>query len=557
MKRKIILAFAITLLLSVCAFAKVSNDDIYSGEPKSITLAKKDGIKYTFFADEDGFASFKIPAPKFSDESITRNAKAKVSVLKGGKVLLEFDCEKKNADFEYAFTLGLSEGEYTLSIENLEEFESINVSVDFEFTNHDYVENLENSSFDKAQNLSFNNKFFGGTFSKDDEDFYKFEVKEDGYINAYLGINTPKVFEFYDENFKLFASVEVDLEDTRYALERRIGLKKGIYYIKVKNIDHLSDSFYMIKLTQTAGKNFESEYNNDFENADKTNLSTEYKGNLTTFDDVDFFTFVLENKSDIEMHFVDSVASNTKHFKCTLFDDSKNEITDFTGLEKGTYYYKVECPNQKSFGPQSYRFEVKVKKTYEGVLGGDDDETADFPAEEITPYFADVTISDWFYPYVTKAAKIGILKGTGNNMFSPRGNVKFSEVITIAVRLYDEANNTSMPESSDKENKWYEPYVQYAENVGIIQKGEFSDFERDAKRCEVAYILANALGQTEADIDNIEIPDVALNDKYAQSIYKLYALKVLSGNDALGTFYPERSITRAEISKIAVLISEL
>lgn len=557
MIRKIAAFFAVVMLLSVCAFAKVSTDDIYSGEPKSVTLEKKDGIKYTFFADEDGFATFKIPAPKFENESITRNAKAKVTVFKGGKVLLEFQCDKRDNEFEYLFTLGLEEGEYTLHIENMEEFESINVSVDFEFKSHDYVESFGNTSFEKAQNLSFNNKYFGGTFTKDDKDFYKFEVKEDGYINAYLGINTPKLFEFYDKDFKLFSSIEVDLEDTRYALERRIGLKKGTYYISVRNSQHLSDSFYMIKLTQSASNSFESENNNDFENADKINVSNEYKGNLITFEDKDFFTFTLDKKSDIEIHFVDSVASKTKHYDCTLFDKNKNPLTSLSGLEKGTYFYKVECPEQKVFSEHGYRFEIKIKKTYDGVLGGKDEEIADFPTEEITPYFNDVTQSDWFYPYVIKAAKNGILKGVGNNLFLPQGNVKLSEVITIATRLYDEKNNTTMPESTNVQSDWYEPYVEYAEKIGIIKKGEFSDFERDAKRQEVAYILSNAIGKTDVAIDNITIPDVSLNDKYAQSIYKLYALKVLSGNDALGTFYPERSITRAEISKIAVLISEL
>lgn len=557
MKRKIVALFLCFMLFCTVSYAKAVKGDIYAKEPKSITLEQKDSVKYTFFADADGFAKFKIPAPTFENEQISRNPNVKVVVRQGSKILLDFDCDAKDKDYEYLFTLGLKEGEYTLTIENLEQFERVNVVAEFEFFEHDYFERTDNKSFEDAQKLSFDKKYFGGVMNKKDGDFYKFEVEKDGYIYAYLGISTPKIFEFYDKNFNLFSSITVELDDPTYALDKRIGLKKGTYYIKVKNAKHLSDSFYMIKITQHELDNFEGEYNNDFENADKVNLATEYNGNLTTYEDVDFYSFTLENKSDIEIDFLDRVASKTKHYKCTLYDSEKNEISDFKELLKGTYYYKIECPGHKSFSEWGYRFKIDVKKTYEDSVLGKDDETADFPAEEITPYFSDVKSNDWFYPYVTKAAKNGILNGVGNNLFLPQGNVKLSEVITIATRLYDEKNNTTMPESIKVQGHWYEPYVEYAESIGIIKKGEFSDFERDAKRCEVAYILSNAIGKTDVAIDNIKIPDVSLNDKYAQSIYKLYALNILNGSDANGTFYPERSITRAEISKIAVLISEL
>lgn len=63
-----------------------------------------------------------------------------------------------------------------------------------------------------------------------------------------------------------------------------------------------------------------------------------------------------------------------------------------------------------------------------------------FPQFEQTNYYdsstyADVYDDDWYYYYVGFAYEYGIMTGTGDNMFTPDGNITLAEAITVASRL--------------------------------------------------------------------------------------------------------------------------
>ena len=48
------------------------------------------------------------------------------------------------------------------------------------------------------------------------------------------------------------------------------------------------------------------------------------------------------------------------------------------------------------------------------------------------------------------------------------------------------------------------------------------------------------------------IPDVKMDHKYAAEIYEFYRAGILVGNNAKGTFLPEDTINRAEMSAILI-----
>lgn len=63
-----------------------------------------------------------------------------------------------------------------------------------------------------------------------------------------------------------------------------------------------------------------------------------------------------------------------------------------------------------------------------------------FPQFEQTNYYdsstyTDVFDNDWYYYYVGFAYEFGIMTGTGDNTFSPDGNITLAEAITVASRL--------------------------------------------------------------------------------------------------------------------------
>lgn len=164
--------------------------------------------------------------------------------------------------------------------------------------------------------------------------------------------------------------------------------------------------------------------------------------------------------------------------------------------------------------------------------------------------FEDVGKDDWFFANVKSAYQLGLMVGNSETTFNPEGNVTLAETITIAARL-----NSIYYTGSDKfaaSEPWYQTYVDYAENNGIID--EAYDYTEAASRADFAVILAAALPEKAlVEINRVAddaIPDVSTDDTYGEAVYKLYRAGIVTGNDEEGTFAPESSIRRCEVAAI-------
>ena len=95
-------------------------------------------------------------------------------------------------------------------------------------------------------------------------------------------------------------------------------------------------------------------------------------------------------------------------------------------------------------------------------------------------------------------------------------------------------------------------YVNYATSKGFVKEGQFDNFDRPAKRYEVAKIFEDAMpdGYFAAKNDVAEIPDVASAQPYHDDLLSLYKAGGVMGSDAYGNFRPEDNITRAEAAAI-------
>ena len=98
----------------------------------------------------------------------------------------------------------------------------------------------------------------------------------------------------------------------------------------------------------------------------------------------------------------------------------------------------------------------------------------------------------------------------------------------------------------------YTPYVNFAISKGFVKEGQFDNYDRPAKRREVAVIFENAMpdGYFTAQNDVTEIPDVSESRDYRNDLLTLYKAGVVMGSDAYGNFRPEDNITRAESAAI-------
>ncbi len=162
-----------------------------------------------------------------------------------------------------------------------------------------------------------------------------------------------------------------------------------------------------------------------------------------------------------------------------------------------------------------------------------------------TGVYSDIS-TQWYAPYAARAYEVNLMRGNADGTFYAEGKVTVAEAITIASRLH----NIYYGYSGQflQASPWYQVYVDYAVERGMIEADTFEDYERPITRKEKAALLSKAVELTELERINesIHIPDVAADDEDYAAIQALYESGVLTGSDADGSFLPEEDIIRAE-----------
>ncbi|MGX8698551.1 MAG: S-layer homology domain-containing protein, partial [bacterium] len=174
--------------------------------------------------------------------------------------------------------------------------------------------------------------------------------------------------------------------------------------------------------------------------------------------------------------------------------------------------------------------------------------------------YSDVPAGKWYARSVASAYELGLMKGNADGSFNPNGNVTLAEAVTMAARIH--SLYTTGAESFPKgEGKWYQPYLDYAREKGIISEETFSsDANRALTRAQFAQILAAALPAEALPAVNTvalgAIPDVKGDSPAFDAIYTLYRAGILIGNDKAGTFKPDSALTRAETAAIVTRMAD-
>lgn len=170
--------------------------------------------------------------------------------------------------------------------------------------------------------------------------------------------------------------------------------------------------------------------------------------------------------------------------------------------------------------------------------------------------FTDVKPDSWYYEDVDNAVRLGIINGKTETTFAPDDNLTYAEAIKLAAcmyQLYKDGSVYLVPGG----NPWYQIYVDYAKDHGIITENFFykvSNINEKATRAGYMEIFANALpDEALKGINNVpdgSIPDVPMAFESSISIYKFYRAGILTGVDAKHNCKPEDNIKRCEVAAI-------
>jgi hypothetical protein len=99
--------------------------------------------------------------------------------------------------------------------------------------------------------------------------------------------------------------------------------------------------------------------------------------------------------------------------------------------------------------------------------------------------FSDVASGAWYESGVYMASAYGLVKGFSDDSFGISTNMKLSEAVTLAARLHC-IYNSGGGSFSDTE-PWYQAYVDYAVENGIISARQFENYESIATRLQSDY----------------------------------------------------------------------
>ena len=334
-----------------------------------ITLSEAGKVNYTFKTDNETGQYYYV---SFCDEN-------------GKEIISEQRLYGSDGNSYTSMNMGLPKGTYYVKVYwKLFTYDGFSTDDYYLTVNYKNVNDWEqeyNEDYESATPIQLNTDTKGNLRSEDDKDCYKFVLDEAGKVSyTFRTENKTGQYSYiclYDENGKELADEQkVHGTPGNSYTSVNIGLPKGTYYVKVYwklvLLDGFSTDDYHLKVNYEKADNWEVEYNEDFESAnrikasletaDSSRVSQEVFGSIRQKKDTDVYSFCLDTASTVSVGFRHkSLDSKAEYWNVYVYDKDGKEIAKYpvTGdlinqqilnkeeleLDTGDYYVKVTCGN--------------------------------------------------------------------------------------------------------------------------------------------------------------------------------------------------------------------
>lgn len=183
------------------------------------------------------------------------------------------------------------------------------------------------------------------------------------------------------------------------------------------------------------------------------------------------------------------------------------------------------------------------------------------PVEPQKPLeFADVAKTHWAHAYIVDLAEKGVMEGDGTGNFYPERFITREEFVKIvAVAFEIEGGQEDATFEDIKNGDWFYPYVTAAAKNGIVNGISEHEFGvgQNITREDMAVILSATMkwkNITLAKSSEVIPGDQDAISGYAQdAVLELFQAGVLNGNEQ-NQFLPKDFASRAEVSKVVSLL---
>ncbi len=204
---------------------------------------------------------------------------------------------------------------------------------------------------------------------------------------------------------------------------------------------------------------------------------------------------------------------------------------------KITVRMKIESVNGGTTNFRNQSVQIFYKTNVDGQLT--EAKSASYPLKNVS------NVYDWFEFELEMGQK-----DTWNNFVT---GIRF-DPFNCNAKFYVDYIKFSKSDSTQS-NTWYDKYLDYAHDNGIVALGEFTEneFERELSREEFLEMLVKAIPEQEFTSINesqFAIPDIDKNRKNAEIFLMLYRAGFTLGFDKDGNLNPKESISRSQAASL-------
>lgn len=177
--------------------------------------------------------------------------------------------------------------------------------------------------------------------------------------------------------------------------------------------------------------------------------------------------------------------------------------------------------------------------------------------------FIDVDPASWYYGYAVSSYEYGLFNGRGNG-FDPGADITLGELLALSARIHAAYVGDTILEETENGLPWFTPHVAYLEEKGLLDPS-VAGWDNPATRAQLAAVFALTLPEecysapndalvSRAYTSGSYIPDVTAQTPYSGQILWMYRQGLLGGMDDYGSYWPDKTTTRAEVSAVVMRI---
>lgn len=159
------------------------------------------------------------------------------------------------------------------------------------------------------------------------------------------------------------------------------------------------------------------------------------------------------------------------------------------------------------------------------------------------------TATHWAKEFIARMVESGIISGYPDGTFRPNANIKVSEFTTLVLKTAD-INIEKV------DGIWYQGAINTAKKYGIIEEGEFADYNRNINRGEMTRMIVRTLDKNPSTGRTSFDDDSSIPSNIKGYVKKTVELGIIGGYPD-NTFRHSGNATRAEATVVLTKMEDI